>query len=70
LHRLPVHLLVVALALIGAACDDGRAKSAHTSVTVRLPPARSATAAPGFSKNLDDGQDVLAERSTDGNHPL
>lgn len=41
--------LLIALALLPAACDGGGDKEARGSITVELPPAHPALAAPGFS---------------------
>ena len=42
-------LLAAALALAPAACDGRRGEAEGSSVTVKLPPARPASPAPGFS---------------------
>lgn len=41
--------LMIAVALLPIACDRGPGRNARTSITVRLPPARRQTPAPGFS---------------------
>ena len=41
--------LLIALALFPAACEGGGNKEARNSITVELPPAHPALAAPGFS---------------------
>jgi hypothetical protein len=41
--------LLTALALFPAACDGGGDKESRNSITVELPPAHPAVAAPGFS---------------------
>ena len=40
---------LIALALLPAACDGGSGKEGRNSITVELPPAQPAVAAPGFS---------------------
>jgi hypothetical protein len=40
---------LIVLAFLPAGCDRRRGEQAHGSVTVKLPPARSAVAAPAFS---------------------
>ena len=41
--------LLIPLVLFPAACDVGRHREARNSITVELPPAHPALAAPGFS---------------------
>ena len=41
--------LLIALALLPAACDESSDREARSSITVELPPAHPAIPAPGFS---------------------
>ncbi len=41
--------LLIAMALVPAACDGRRDNATRSSVTVTLPPARPATPSPGFT---------------------
>ena len=47
--------LLVAFALFPSGCDAGRDKEARNSITVELPPAHPALAAPGFSLEAPGG---------------
>jgi hypothetical protein len=40
---------LIALALVPGGCDARREVAANSSITVKLPPARAALAAPGFA---------------------
>jgi hypothetical protein len=46
---LPLKTALVAFALVTAGCDGRREVAPSGSITVKLPPPRMATSAPGFS---------------------
>jgi len=45
----PLRPVLIALALLPAACDGASDNEARSSITVELPPARPTIPAPGFS---------------------
>lgn len=48
--RLTLPLLVAALAIIQSGCERSDGARGQGTVTVKLPPARTATPVPGFSR--------------------
>jgi hypothetical protein len=57
--RVMRHTWLIALTIVQIGCDKERGATSRASITVRLPPARPHTPAPGFSQAIDANEQLV-----------